>query len=275
MSVASLEAFALAVDGRLDGAPLAVLLDVDGTLAPIAKRPGEAVVPAASRDALRALAALPRTTVALVSGRAAADAWRVAGVPGVWVIGNHGLELRHPDGGVTVDPGAADFEDAIALAARRLETETAAVQGTIVENKRWTISLHYRMADPGAARWLMELARDVAASLGLVTFEGRMIVELRPPVPVNKGTASVTLGTRVGALGGDGAILYAGDDRTDEDAFRELRACDARAVTIRIGGRSDGQTRETSAEFRLESPEELRSVLEWLIARRTPTRARV
>ena len=74
--------FISAIDGRLDGSPFAVMLDIDGTLSPIARRPQDAIVPEQTRDVLRRLAKLPGVTLALVSGRSASDAWGVAGVDG-------------------------------------------------------------------------------------------------------------------------------------------------------------------------------------------------
>src|SRR5438034_10031329 len=112
----SFDHFVRAVGTRLDGSPLAVMLDIDGTLAYIAPRPEDATVPAATRDTLRQLIELPGTIVALVSGRSAEDAWRVAGLAGAWVVGNHGLELRDPEGRVTMPRDVLPYEPAIAEA---------------------------------------------------------------------------------------------------------------------------------------------------------------
>src|SRR4051812_26076321 len=82
---------------RLAGRPLLALLDVDGTLSPIAERPELAIVPFATRQALNSLVHQSDTHVALLSGRSARDAERLVGVNGVWVIGNHGIELAPPN----------------------------------------------------------------------------------------------------------------------------------------------------------------------------------
>lgn len=272
LTTTDIDQFISAVDGRLDGSPIAVMLDVDGTLAPIAPRPQEALVPRRTREALRLLATFPGVTLALVSGRSARDAWDVAGVSGAWVIGNHGLELRAPNGEVSTPIDVHQYESAIAAAADRLTSVTRDVPGATVENKRWTLSLHYRLAAPNDTASLIDRAREIADALGLRVTEGKKIVELRPPVNVNKGTATVALARRVGALRNGASALYAGDDRTDEDAFDALRAQSRKAVTIRIAT-SDGGARpiETYAEFVLGSPDELRRALEWMIARRTGT----
>src|SRR3954467_6681926 len=82
---------------RLAGRPLLLLLDVDGTLAPIAERPEYAAVPPATQRVLAELVGLPDTPVAIVSGRSARDARRLVGVKGVWVLGNHGIEFARPN----------------------------------------------------------------------------------------------------------------------------------------------------------------------------------
>ena len=248
------------IGGRLDASPFALLLDIDGTLAPIAPSPSLAQVPAATRFVLERLAQLPGVSMALVSGRGVLDAARVAGVPGAWVIGNHGHELMDPEGTVTVRADAAIHEPAMAEAVRQL-VSIEMTEGAILENKRWTLSVHYRNVTAGVAA-LKSRVRSVAASLGLRVTEGKKVMEVRPPIDVDKGTAVLEFALRCGALTG-GAALYAGDDRTDEDAFRALRPS-ARAVTIQVG---DG-ARKTSAEIVLPTPAELHDLLGWLVARR-------
>src|SRR5215218_7325589 len=90
---------------RLAGAPALILLDVDGTLAPLAPRPEDARVPAGTLAMVAALVDAPATHVALVSGRAAHDALGMVPVPGLWAVGNHGFETVAPDGTVTADAG--------------------------------------------------------------------------------------------------------------------------------------------------------------------------
>jgi trehalose-phosphatase len=253
---------------RLDGTPLAAMLDVDGTLAPIAPTPEQALVPEPTRDTLRRLVALPGAVVAVVSGRSASDAWRMVGVDGVWVVGNHGFEMRTPDGQLSPIDAVRPYEQAIADASHQLSAAEPVIPGAIVENKRWTMSVHYRLVDPAAVPGLIERAHAVARSLGLRVTEGKKIVELRPPVDVNKGTASVLLAERAGALTETASVLYAGDDRTDEDAFEALRARSPRSVTVHIAS-SHEQLGGTRAEVVLDSPDELREALELVVARRS------
>jgi trehalose-phosphatase len=251
--------------GRLLGKPFVLLLDVDGTLAPIAPRPSDAAVPSLAREAIASLARTDGVIVGIVSGRAADDARRVVAIDPVWVIGNHGAEIASPDGHVTVEPHVAEFEGTIAAARGALETvlASAGLRGVVVENKRWTLSVHYRGADPAPelVPTLRDLVSRVAAAHGLVVGEGKKILEIRPPVPVNKGTAVIALASSLGALGDEASLLYAGDDATDEDAFVALRERTPRAVTLHVNGEG---SRDTAAEYIVSDPMEMGGLLAWL-----------
>ena len=275
------------VAARLDGSPLAVMLDVDGTLAPIAARPGDALVPPETQRVVAALATRPGVRVVLVSGRAAADARRMVGVANVWVIGNHGFEVVSPDGEEREDPQLLPWRSAVARAARRIAVLVAPVPGVLLEDKGWTLSIHYRLADPQVVPRLVESVTQAAEPLGLRVTHGKMLVEVRPDARVDKGTAVVRLAAELGALpergreesegagagiGGDGAgsdpapsTVFVGDDRTDEDAFRALRARSRRVVTVRV---THDEDLTTAAEFSLRDPAAVRSFLGWLLERR-------
>ncbi len=254
---------------RLAGTPLVVLLDVDGTLAPIAPRPSDAVVPAPTRMALAALADAPGVIVGVVSGRSAEDARRLVAVDRAWVVGNHGAEVIAPDGEIAVERDVARFEEAVGEATDALAAALVGRRGVIIENKRWTVTVHYRgaEADRVPQAELHEMVARVAATYGLVVSEGKKVMELRPPVPVDKGTAVLALAERVGGVGSDASVLFAGDDVTDEDAFRTLRARLPRAVTVHVDGGGEG-THETAAEFVVSNPMEMGSLLAWLAAAR-------
>ena len=250
---------------RLAGRPFVVLLDVDGTLAPIAPRPEDAAVPPATRGAVAALARSRDTHVALVSGRGAADARRLIGVEGVWAIGNHGLETIGPDGVLVVDPRIATFEGALQSVRASAAAVAASIAGARVEDKGATLTVHYRLADPAD---VPRLEREVAASAeraGLRVTRGRKVIEVRPPLAVDKGTAVLALARSLGATASSGSILFAGDDTTDEDAMDALRGWHPDAVTIHVAG---DEPRETGAEFRAASPAALGKWLAALAAMR-------
>jgi len=247
---------------RLAGSPLIIMLDIDGTLAPIAPRPQDAVVPQATRRAVATLASRPGVHVALVSGRGAADARRLVSVGKTWVIGNHGLEVADPQGETEVAPEAEAFHGAMAQASRKIASAVTHVAGVILEDKTWTLSVHYRLADVAVVPRLKAAIDAIAQQHGLRVTEGKGVYELRPPVALDKGTAVLALARRLGGLVPRTSVVFAGDDRTDEDAFRILREHSSEAVTVRVG---EAEV-PTAAEFRLPDPEAVRRFLEWLVA---------
>ncbi|HXT47652.1 MAG TPA: trehalose-phosphatase [Gemmatimonadaceae bacterium] len=254
-----------AVAARLGGTPLVLMLDVDGTLAPIAPRPEDAAVPPRTRALLEQLVANPAVRVVLVSGRSAPDANAIVGVRGVWTVGNHGFEILTPAGETETDADLNDQSAAITQAARELEPVVAAVHGARLENKRWTLSVHYRLAARDAVPALRAAVERAALGLRLRVTDGKEVVEVRPAAHVDKGTAVVTMGERLHGFDPSASILFAGDDRTDEDAFRSLRARSPRAVTIRV---DDNPEIKTAAEITLSDPAAVFEFLQWLAARR-------
>jgi len=222
----------------------AVLLDVDGVLAPIAPTPELASVPEETRAELRRLAA-GYLLVACLSGRAGEDARRLVGVPAVTVVGNHGLEL---------EPRARELESAMA----RFRDEI----GLPVEDKGLSLTYHYRVTqDEGAAVAGLERVAEQARTAGLVPRWGRMVLEIRPPVDADKGTAVRALLARSGAA----RALYAGDDTTDLDAFAGLVAAGLE-YTLRIAVSSSEAPAALldAAELIVTGPAELADILRLL-----------
>ena len=217
----------------------AILLDVDGTLAPIVQRPGDAAVPEEARRELERLAAR-YALVACVSGRTGEDARRLVGVEGVRYVGSHGLELA---------PEADRWRDEL-----RRFTETV---DWPVEDKGLTISFHYREAEneEDALEYLEDVAERARAA-GLVPRFGRKVLEIRPPVEADKGTAVTQLLAETGLS----RALYAGDDTTDIDAFRAL---DGLELGVRVAVSSDEAPSELveAADIVVESPPELLELL--------------
>jgi len=253
---------------RVSRSPLLVALDIDGTLAPIAPTPEAAVVPASTRRALGRLARAPDVHLALVTGRAANDGRRLVDVSDSWTIGNHGIELIDPTGALRVNALAEAFAPTIAQAARLLSGPLGGFGGVFIEDKAWTLSVHVRLAARADVPRVEQTLTEVARQLELRVIQGKEIFELRPPISINKGTALLELAAALGvtdhrgSLGG--SLIYAGDDRTDEDAFRALRARQWNAVTLHIG---EGTTHgiATEAEFVLPDPPALRELLDWLV----------
>ncbi len=205
---------------RADPAHTAILTDVDGTLAPIAERPEQAAVPERARELLSELSER-FGLVGCISGRRALEARRLVGVEQLAYAGNHGLELLLPgEEEPQLDPSLAGEVDAAAEFVAALDAGALTEIGIRFEDKGPIQTLHWR----GAAdeRLAEARAHEVAVEAGKAKLEprwGRKVLELRPLGGGGKDSAVAAL------LAGDGiaAATYAGDDRTDLDAFRRLR----------------------------------------------------
>jgi trehalose 6-phosphate phosphatase len=236
---------------RSDPTRAAVLLDIDGTLAPIVRHAADAHVPEATRTLLIEIAKRYRV-VGCVSGRRAATARQIVSIGTIAYVGNHGSELLRP--GATrpeVDPEIAPWAArvrAFAASVYNPEHQRLRVRS---EDKDVIAAFHWRGApdEEAAAAAVREIARR-AQDEGLAVHWGRKVLEVRPPVGLDKGLGVMALlrpssdevgGTggidRADEVGGTGGIegtdeaggsavaaaVYVGDDTTDLDAFRGLR----------------------------------------------------
>lgn len=205
---------------RAEPARTAILTDVDGTLAPIAERPEQAAVPARATELLKKLGDR-FGLVGCISGRQALEARRLVGVEGIAYAGNHGFELLAP-GEVEpqLDPAVAEREGDAAEFLAGLAGDELDAAGLRREDKGPIQALHWRGAENERAAEAR--AHEIAAGAGRKGLEprwGRKVLELRPVGGGGKDTAVAAL-----LAGRDiAAAVYAGDDRTDLDAFRRLR----------------------------------------------------
>ena len=226
---------------RLREAPerAGVLLDVDGVLAPIVRRPEDALVPGETRAELERLRDL-YAVVACVSGRTSENAERIVGVPGLVYLGSHGLELA-PD-------------------ARRWEATLRGFAAGVdwpVEDKGLTVSFHYReAADQRAARAALEEVAERARAIGLRARFGRKVLELLPPIDADKGTAVRSLLVERGL----DRALYAGDDTTDLDAFAALAGLEL-GVRVAVASPEGPGALRDAADIVVASPAEFLELL--------------
>jgi trehalose 6-phosphate phosphatase len=205
---------------RDEPAHAAILTDVDGTLAPIVAKPEEAAVPPRAAELLVRLNEI-YGLVGCVSGRQAEEARALVGIDGIAYVGNHGLELLLPgEAQPKLDPSLQGRERDAAKFISSRGAGALADAGLRLEDKGPIQALHWRGADDerGAEAHAHELA-TAAGRAGLELRWGRKVLELRPPGGGGKDAAVAAL------LATDGmtSAVYAGDDRTDLDAFRRLR----------------------------------------------------
>ncbi len=251
--------------------PCGLFSDVDGTISPIAGAPDAARL---APGALEALVAAARgfAVVGLISGRDPRDLWRMAPAPGLLYAGNHGFERLTLDSSgqarIETLPDARPWRDPIRQALDTLRAELGpALPGAVFEDKNVTASLHVRQtANPEAAeRATLAAARRVARRYGLRVTRGRLVVELRPPIAMDKGVVIASL-CREHTLGG---AIYLGDDRTDIDAFRALHRLstespDFHAASIAVLSEEAPPSLARAADVTVAGVAGAVALLEWL-----------
>jgi trehalose 6-phosphate phosphatase len=235
---------------------LLVALDFDGTISPIVDRAGDARPLPRSATALAGLAALPRTTTALLSGRALASLRAVASPPvDTLLIGSHGAEAWLGPGSTEL---TLDEDQRILLAEVRglLEEIVEQAPGTLLEDKPAGVVLHTRLAEADVAEDAVAAARSLLQDhKGVFLKTGKRVLETSV-VNASKGEGLTFLRQITGAT----AVLFAGDDVTDEDALGRLEPGD---VGVKVG------LDFTQAEFRMESPVHVAELLEALLQERS------
>lgn len=249
------DAVARRLGDLLDTEKASVLLDFDGTLSAIVPDPAAATLVEGGAPALARLA--EQCPVAIVSGRELADLRDRVGVDGLWYAGCHGFELQAPDGTTYVHDAAPGAERALAAAAEELTRSLSAIEGILVEHKRFAVAVHYRRVAPEHVGAVTAAVHAQAHQRGLRVTGGRKVVELRPDMDWDKGTALQWI---LGHLVTPTLPIYVGDDLTDEDAFD---AVEAEGISIVVRHDENGD-RRTAAHFALPGPEGVRSFLDEL-----------
>lgn len=218
-----------------DPGTVAISTDIDGVLAPIVPTPDMSEVSDELRELLRGLSQRYRV-VAGISGRATEDALRLVGLEEIVYYGNHGFEILR-GGKVEVVPEAEPYRAAIEELERKAREELEPL-GAFVEEKGITVSIHYRSVSSEVGERCREFVEREGERLGLKVTVGRGVVEARPPIRADKGTAVRKLIEEYEPQ----KALFIGDDTTDLDAFRgleELREKGILSETLRIGVKSE------------------------------------
>ena len=231
-----------------------LMIDYDGTLVPFAGQPWQAVPPPVVMRLLTSLAAEPHNCVAVTSGRTAEDLNRWFGaIKGLWLIAEHGAEVKSPLEASWEPLRSEVSTDWKSTVMPILEHFVDRTPGSFVEEKKYGVVWHYRLAEPEFGAWLanelVSMLEAMLAETDLRAFRGDKVVEVKP-VWANKGEA---LDRLLAVLSSPDFLFAAGDDRTDEDLFEHMPT---EAWTVHIG---PGPTR---AAFVLPDFESLRRVLE-------------
>lgn len=227
-----------------------VVLDFDGTLAPIANEPDAAALPTATREVLVRLQRL--VPLAVISGRGLSDVRHKVGLEGVVYAGSHGFEIAGP-GLDFLHAVAESVAPVLATVHDELQTELDPIAGVRFEAKRVSLAVHDRqVADPAERDRIASACARAGERHGLRVKTGKRIYELGPSVDWHKGRALELVMERCAP----GRVpLYVGDDTTDEDAFAAIAGTGVGVVVVA------NEERRTAARYRLGDPEQVRAFL--------------
>lgn len=247
--------------GLIRERPLAVFLDYDGTLTPIVRRPQLAFLDKKMRMEIENLLQYCKLTV--VSGRGLEDVRERVGVRDIGYAGSHGFDIEDRDG---TRFEATDREAVWTLlnqAASHIRALLLNVDGVQIEQKRFSLAVHYRSVASGEIAQVRHVVEQVLGGIpGLEMSSGKMVFDIRPAIDWHKGRAVewflARLGaSRLGADAGEVFALYFGDDTTDEDAFRVLGE---RGIGIYVGDDKES----SAADYQLRDPEAVCRFLQML-----------
>lgn len=248
------------LEKRLKGKFIYLFLDYDGTLAPIVERPEKAVIPEKTLQLLGEISGMPNRRVAIVSGRSLGDVMGRVGLKKITYVGNHGFEMSG-SGARLRKTVSAEYEKTLVRLKSVLKKRLSSIKGAFLEDKGLSVTVHYRQVakkDISVVKAVLRDALDVPGIRDAVRVRNaKMAVEIRPPVEWDKGMAVIWLLSKQKAkLAGEkhGIIpIYAGDDATDEDAFRAL---DPAGITVSVGNRD-----RTSARYFIKDTSEVAALL--------------
>jgi alpha,alpha-trehalase len=237
---------------------LVIFLDYDGTLTPIVGKPEWAVIPPETKATLGRLTR--RFPVAVVSGRDLDDVRALVGLDDLVYAGSHGFDVLLASGEREELGEAEESLPYLDRVEKALRERLEGIEGSLVERKRYSVAVHYRLVGDSEVQRVENVVEDVAAANPeLKRTGGKMVFELRPGLDWHKGKA---VGWILETLKCDRAEvfpLFLGDDLTDEDAFEYISGWGT-GIVVR-----DPESRSTHADLILEDPDEVRRFLEGLM----------
>jgi len=239
---------------------LAIILDYDGTLAPIAEQPKLAMLPMKTKTVLRNLTQFGDIlSICVISGRSLEDLKTFVGdIPGLTIAGSHGLEILHPDGTNFIHPMTARDEQRI-LDLEHALNQSVCSNGAWIENKGVHLTFHYRAVPRDKIKCLIAQAANIFALHGFMVHKAPMAFEAHPAVEWNKGRACIhILQTIYGVNLTDRArVIYCGD----ESGEKAMEALSGIACTFKVSATNSSRT---SANYRLRSYEDIYLLLKWI-----------
>lgn len=217
-----------------------LFLDYDGTLVPICKEPSLAKLSLEEKRVLRTLSRIPWLSVGIISGRSLKEVRKLVGINGLFYAGNHGFEILFSEG-IWVHPEIKSFGFKLKRVTSELKRSIKGINGILVEDKRITVSVHYRNLigkSPGSILKIVSKVLEPYPEIFTIT-RGKKVYEVRPHINWDKGKAVVKI-SQLLDLKNRPLKIYVGDDQTDEDAFRVLENGD---ISIRVGYKKGSKAR--------------------------------
>src|SRR5260221_7087971 len=249
---------------RFAGKRLAVLLDYDGSLTTIRDRPQDAMLSDSMREVVRRLA--EQVPVVVVSGRDRTVVQQLMGLDNLIVAGDHGFDIWSPTAGSIQREEGASFEGLLREVEATLRAELANIPGALVEPKKRSVAVHFRLVPQEQQPRVKEIVDTVLGEHPeLKVTPGKMVFEIQPRLDWDKGKAVLYLLKALDLDRDDVLPVYLGDDITDEDAFRALAG---RGIGIFVGSADDPEAagRTTAADCVLNTIGEVEQFLNRLAA---------
>ena len=250
---------------KIDKNNLFIFLDFDGTLTPIVATPKKAVLSETAKKLLTELSENPNIKLAFISGRRLEDIKSKIKIKNAIYSGNHGLQLEGPK--IKFEPFISPrYRMIIDRIKSDLGQKIAHIQGAFVEDKGIILSLHYRLVDKKKIAELKTIFHETVilhlSSHKIEIKEGKMVLEVRPPVGWDKGKVVLWLMARQRFISGENKFLsvYIGDDVTDEDAFRALKN---KGLTIFVG-----EPKPSEAAYYVKNTEEVVQLIKQILENR-------
>lgn len=239
-----------------------LLLDFDGTLAPIAKTPREAKISPETKKLLRQLSEKKDVYLAIISGRKLDDIKEKVGLPDIIYGGNHGLE-----GEIFGEKYSYPIPDKmlrnLGTIKEQLDKIAAKFNGVLVEDKELTLSFHYRSAEeqqmPEIALLINGALQPFVSNKSVSVMIGKKVIDISPNVTWNKGCFADLIVKKISAITKTyPEVIIIGDDKTDEDIFRKVSG----GITIKVG-----ENLQSTAKYSLKDTKEVMKFLEWFVGR--------
>ena len=198
-------------------------------------------------------------SVAIISGRELEDVRKLISISTIYYAGNHGLEFAGPHHYEVKKEINSQFLDLIDSVCRELETELGHIEGILVENKKYSLSVHYRLVDPTHTHQIEKAVDDIITKHPtLAKHLGKKVFEIRPKIIWDKGKAVFYLLELLNLSLHNTMPIYIGDDVTDEDAFSALHE---KGISILVSQ----DIRHTKADFYVHDTEQVMQFLKTFI----------